>query len=1459
MNDFTASLAGKADDQHVDATHPLIIQALNRLEQGVGVFDTDLRLILFNQAFVDLLGLPADKVRTGVALNELTRLGAERDDCAAGEVETLVGRCAGHGESREGRRAHHVRPDGAALELCCHPLAGGGFIVTNSDITEGERAEGRLEDAVQSLAEGFMLWDADDRLIVCNDSIREVYPGLDDILVPGRRFEDNLRESIRRGVIVVPPNVEHEQWIGERIERHRNPMAPIERRTRDGRWLRIVEHRTSEGGIVGVVVDVTDLKNAGEALRESEQRFKDFASASSDWFWEMGPDLRFTWFSERMDKIIGIAPSRMIGLTRAELGRPDLEDEKWVRHLADLDARRPFRDFRYPARNDRGEDVYLTTSGVPVFDADGRFQGYRGTGTNVTAEVLAGKKATEAQERLSDAIESITDGFALYDANDRLVLFNDNYRQALSGVADLLAPGARLEDLFRALVDRGHIKAPRGREEDWIRERLEERKRRDAVRSFETGDGRWIEVREYPTRDGGRAIIRTDTTARKQAERDLRRSQASLANAQRIARLGNWDLRVTSNEFWWSDEIYRIFGLEPQAFPATYDRFLDIVHPEDREEVRMAIDAALYRNAPYGVEHRIIRPDGSERIVRQEGEVTFDDLGTALRMTGTVQDITEHRLAERALREVEERFRLAFETSPDAMTISRLDDGRYIDVNAGYLAMTGYGREEVVGKRAVDIGFWESREDRERAVEGVRENGQIHNVEIRYRRKSGEIRTALASASMLMLNGEPHVLAITKDITELKRAEEELRKLERAVEQGPAAVIITDTDGTIEYVNPKFSEMTGYDREEAIGQNPNVLKSDVTSRRDYAALWSTIKDGREWRGELCNRRKDGSTYWASASISPIKGPDGNATHFIGIQEDITERKLAEERLRASEERFRCLVESSVLGIVIDQDGKPLFANQTYAVIFGYDSPEDILALGSLDHLYCATHLERVTRYRSARSRGDYAPDEYEFQGVKKDGSLIWIRTQLNRIPWNGKTAVQSTVVDITLRKIYEQRLHYQANFDTVTNLPNRALALDRLNSVVASAKRHSRKLGILFIDVDHFKKINDTLGHALGDRFLKQAGERIRSCVREEDTVARLGGDEFTVILPDIKSSKDTEGVARKILEAFARPFDLDGNEAFVSASVGITLCPDDGDDPELLMRNADTAMYQAKESGRNTLRFFTSELNERALDRIRMETELRRGLDREEFALHYQPLVDIRTGRVIGAEALLRWNSPERGSVSPDRFIRLAEDTGLIVPIGEWVLGTACRQAKRWHTDAKRRFRLSVNVSSRQFRGATLVDAVTRALASSRLPAECLELEITEGLLMDDLPETMATIRTLEAKGVGLAVDDFGTGYSSLSYLNRFPLDTLKIDRSFTNGMIADRAHATLVEAIIAMAHHLNLRVIAEGVETREQLEFLRARGCDIAQGYFFSPPLPHEEFTKLLENWRQKRARAS
>ena len=1322
MPDVPDQAAKSSTSRDTEAISPLITAALNLTGQGIGVIDADRRLILFNNAFFDYLELSANSVQVGISLHRL--MVSEKAPASEGlkDLETLIKGCVGPADPTGVSRLERTLADGRIIEVGCHALAEGGVVTILSDVSDRKSPKNQLQDAVQSLAEGFMLWDADDRLVTFNDKIREFYPGMDDLLVAGRRFEDNVRENVRRGVIVLPPEADPEKWIRERIQQHHNPTGPITRRTAHGRWLHIVEQPTAEGGIVGIVVDVTDLKNMQETLSESERRFKMAIGGTKDGLWDWDLVDNRIWYSPVWQDIIGFSDA-------------DMATYRWYKHVHPSDL---------PAA-----------------------------------------------------------------------------RQSISGYLD------GNSEVYEATYRHRH------KDGRWL----------------------WIEARGSCVRDAQDTPIRltgrmTDISRRMCAEDELRRSQISLANAQRIARLGNWDLDVGKNAFMWSDEIFRIFGLVPQSFPASYDDFLDIVHGDDREMVRRAIDAALYKDAEYDFEHRIVRPDGSARIVRQKGEVTFDGAGNPLRMTGTVQDLTERKRSERTLKEFEERFRHAFQTSPDAVTISRLKDGLYVDVNDGFTSLSGYQREEVLGKKVATLGIWADLKDRERLVSQLRKEGQVRNEQITVHHKSGRMLTGMLSASTFMLSGELHMLVIVRDVTEVKKAEEELRKLWRAVEQGAAGVIITATDGTIEYVNPRFTEMSGYARDEVVGQNPRLLKSGEMTREQYRKLWMTIKQGHEWRGELRNRRKDGTPYWANASISPVKDPNGKVTHFIGIQADITIQKQAEEGLRASEERFRCLVESSVLGIVIEDEGCPLFANQTFADIFGYGAPEDILALGSLDALYTPTDLMRVKRYRKATHRGQNTPQEHEFQGVRTDGSLIWIRTQMNLIPWNGKSVIQSTVVDITLRKIYEQRLHYQANFDAVTDLPNRTLALDRLTSAVARSRRYSRRVGILFVDLDHFKKINDTMGHALGDQLLGQAARRIRSCVREEDTVARLGGDEFTVILPDITSSKDAESVARKILHAFGKAFVLDGNEAFVSTSIGITLCPDDGRDAEILMRNADAAMYQAKEQGRNTLRFFTPKLNEHARERIHMESKLRRALDRKQFALHYQPLIDIRSGRLIGAEALLRWREPSMKAVKPEKFIRLAEETGLIVPIGEWVLHTACKQARLWKSNGLKDLRMSVNVSSRQFKGKSLVEVVAQALKRNDLAPASLELEITEGLLMDDLPETKTAIGKLDAQGVRLAVDDFGTGYSSLRYLNRFPLDTLKIDRSFIQDVLEEAAHATLVEAIIAMAHRLNLRVIAEGVETKEQLDFLSARECDVAQGFYFSPALPAREFFEFFAN---------
>ncbi len=699
----------------------------------------------------------------------------------------------------------------------------------------------------------------------------------------------------------------------------------------------------------------------------------------------------------------------------------------------------------------------------------------------------------------------------------------------------------------------------------------------------------------------------------------------------------------------------------------------------------------------------------------------------------------------------------------------------------------------------------------------------------------------------VLLEGELET-ALRQHAEEMRLKEEKLRRVINTV---PALIRACDANGRIVFLNTYHDHFFDIDWHTAVGKGREELFSEEYADRHRQLDRQVLHANRMTVGvEEELRDREGKPRVLLTTKAPLSGNEGQVDSIVTVSLDITERKHGEQAVRESEERFRNLVESSVLGILIERGGKPLFANRTYAHIFGYDNPGEILALESLDPLYASDELSRVRSFRHGREQNEAPPDRYEFQGVKKDGALIWIETQLQEVFWKGERAFQSTVADITLRKKYEERLQRQANFDEVTGLPNRLLALDRLRSAVVSAHRHQRKVGVLFIDLDHFKKINDTLGHATGDQVLRMAADRLTSCVREEDTVARLGGDEFTVILPNMTSASHTEPVIHKILDTFSQSFVLDRHEAFVTASVGVTVFPDDGDDPHVLMQNADAAMYRAKEHGRDTFQFFTRELNQRAMERMRLESHLLHALDRNELDLHYQPIVDIRSRKVVGTEALLRWSNEELGSVHPERFIPLAEDTGLIVPIGRWVLDTACQQLRQWREMGLPPLRLSVNISSRQFRGKGLVEAVSQALEKHGIVAQCLELEITEGLLMDELPQTRETLHALDALSVRLALDDFGTGYSSLSHLKKFPVDTVKIDKSFIQDVSTDPGDATVVEAIIAMAHRLNLQVIGEGVETDDQLEFIRARGCDLAQGYYFSEPLPPGEFARWVTN---------
>ncbi len=476
--------------------------------------------------------------------------------------------------------------------------------------------------------------------------------------------------------------------------------------------------------------------------------------------------------------------------------------------------------------------------------------------------------------------------------------------------------------------------------------------------------------------------------------------------------------------------------------------------------------------------------------------------------------------------------------------------------------------------------------------------------------------------------------------------------------------------------------------------------------------------------------------------------------------------------------------------------------------------------------------------------------DIEMKRVRKDGTPIDLSLSITLL-YDKQGDIRGGVAlfaDITKRKQAEQMIKKMAYFDSLTDLPNRTLFYDRLTQAISQTKRTKKPIAVLFLDLDRFKIINDSLGHTAGDQLLREVSKRLLTCIREGDTVSRQGGDEFTILLPNT-NHLGAATVARRMISLISQPMELNGHEILVTPSIGISMYPEHGEDVESLLKNADTAMYHAKDLGKNNFQFYTSKLDQKVLERLTLENELRKALERKEFVLHYQPLIQINSNKMIGVEALIRWQHPLLGIISPTRFIPLAEETGLIVPIGEWILHSACAQNKAWQDQGYPPLKVSVNLSGRQFKEPDLVHTIADILDKTGLDPQYLELEITENISMNDVNFTIQALQELKALGLKISIDDFGTGYSSLNYLKKFPIDTLKIDQSFVRDIHTDRDDAAIVKAIMAMAFSLDLNVIAEGVETIEQLLFLTKQNCPEAQGYYFNKPLTPDEVLNLLK----------
>ena len=689
-----------------------------------------------------------------------------------------------------------------------------------------------------------------------------------------------------------------------------------------------------------------------------------------------------------------------------------------------------------------------------------------------------------------------------------------------------------------------------------------------------------------------------DISERKQTQESLRANAYLLSNALRISHLGTWEWNVLDNSEVWSEQQFRIYGLEPGSCHPSYELFLEILHPEDRDAVQQAVDQALRGISNYDLECRILWPNNEVRYIHSQGEVYRNDNDQPVFMIGTTLDITDKHKREEAQR----------------------------------LAITVFN----------------------------------------------------------------------------------------SVDEG---VIVTDCENRIMTVNPAFTTITGYLIDDVIGRNPGMFASGISPPTLYQEMWQHLQQHGQWTGELANQRKNGEIYIEWLSIKLVRNERGQVTHHVGVFSDITEKKKSEH--------------------------------------------------------------------------------------------LIW----------------------------------EQANFDALTKLANRHMLQDRLQQEIKKSRRDNLALALLIIDLDRFKEVNDTLGHDMGDVLLVEASQRIAACVRTSDTVARLGGDEFVIILASLEDATCVDRIARSLVQSLVQPFRLGTEEAYISASIGIALYPNDANDIESLLKHADQAMYVSKNAGRNRFSYFAAGMQEAAQTRRRLTNDLRVALENKQFKVFYQPIVELASGSIYKAEALIRWQHPQRGLVSPAQFIPLAEESGLIIDIGDWVFREAASQCKRWRDIHRPNFQISVNKSPVQFRNdGGPYQLWFSYLKNLNLNGQGIVIEITEGLLMNVEKNVTEKLLAFRDAGIQVSLDDFGTGYSSLSYLKKFDIDYLKIDQSFVSNMDSDPDNHTLCESMILMAHKLGLQVIAEGVETESQRQLLAAAGCDFAQGFLFSKPVAAEEFELLL-----------
>jgi diguanylate cyclase (GGDEF)-like protein/PAS domain S-box-containing protein len=1318
------------------------------------------------------------------------------------------------------------------------------------------QAEANLSALIESTEDLIWSVDLDYRLITFNRALQRHIQSMFGVRLAAGMLPKDFVPPERVGFM--PPL--YERALAEGSFREEFSLA-------DGRTLELAFNPiVVDGKTTGVSVfgkDITERK----AAEESRSFLAEVVESCEEAIITHAPSGAILTWNHGAEAIYGYTAGEAVGKPFLMIIAPERR-ARADQFIGQLLAGAPLMQDDGIALRKDGNKVYVTVTTWPIRNSAGEVTAV----CTIVRDVSIRHEAEKNRALLASVVESSSDAVHAVNLDGTVVSWNRGAENLFGytseeiigkSIAMLVPPGRSQEAaFFMGAVANGDIVTPfdtflRGKDGIEIEVSL-------SISPMRNSDGEVV----------GASAIARDIRQRKQAEAALRESLESVKEAQIIGCIGSYFLDIGTGVWTSSDVLDEIFGIDKE-YERTVAGWTALIHPDDRAMMAdYFAEEVVGKGQAFNKEYRIIRQtDQVERWVHGIGRLEFDAQGRPVKMRGVIKDITESKLSDLRLRASEEHYRATFEQAAVGIVDSSFG-GKIERCNARFAEIVGYSVDEVAGMTFEQLTPPQDMAASHAALQPL-STGEADSVswEKQYIRKDGSLTWVKATTSIRRdsnRQAQDHI-AIIQDINPRKAAEARLALATEALrgsEEHYRTIFQTSVDGIAisqmsdgRYfdANKAFLNLMGFEREEIIGRTSLELNLWV----DRGVREKMVAELREHAGFHDMRtqyvRKNGEIVWVmiSASTIEIEG----VSCILSVVRDITAAKAAEEllaaaseALRLSEVRYRTAFQTSLDSININRvsDGRYIDCNLAFLRILGYER-EEVLGKTSLELGIWADARDRRKMVKILRRNTGCRGFEAQFR--KKNGELMWGVMSASLMEIEGVPCIISITRDISAAKAAENTIRSLAFYDPLTGLPNRRLLLERLRQPLAAGARNLRSQALLLVDLDHFKILNDTLGHRAGDLMLKEVARRVAAAVHEGDTVCRLGGDEFVVMIENLsnvaeEAAAQAKAVGEHVLAAIDLPYSIENREYLLTASIGIAVFAGRQKSVDDVLQQADIAMDQAKAAGRNTMRFFSPALQAAVNARAAMEVDLRQAIKTNQFLLYYQPQVE--RGRVTGAEALIRWNHPMRGLVMPDDFIPLAEESRLILPMGNWVLETACAQIATWARQKQTaRLIVAVNISALQFRQPEFVEQVLSALARTGANPENLRLELTESILVENIEEVIAKMTQLRLHGLRFSLDDFGTGYSSLAYLKRLPLDCLKIDRSFVRDILIDSTSGAIARAIISVGHAIGLSVMAEGVETEKQRSLLAGLGCHSFQGYLLSRPLPLEQFEEFIEKF--------